>query len=204
MLVFVDESGDAGLKLKGGSSKYFVIALIVFEENEEAEALDKRIDLFKRELRLGPTSEVKFNGCNKDTRKQFLLAVLPYNFFYLAIIINKQRLYGEGFKFKESFYKYASSLVFQNAKPYLHKATVVIDISGSKDFRRQLGGYLRRKINGGYIKKIKLQDSACNNLLQLADMVAGSILRSLSGKPDAREYRGIIRPRELHVQVWPK
>ncbi|HHT9130909.1 MAG TPA: DUF3800 domain-containing protein [Candidatus Tripitaka californicus] len=204
MLVFVDESGDAGLKLKGGSSKYFVIALIVFEENEEAEALDKRIDLFKRELRLGPTSEIKFNGCNKDTRKQFLLAVLPYNFFYLAIIINKQRLYGEGFKFKESFYKYASSLVFQNAKPYLHKATVVIDISGSKDFRRQLGGYLRRKINGGYIKKIKLQDSACNNLLQLADMVAGSILRSLSGKPDAREYRGIIRPRELHVQVWPK
>ncbi|HHT9156379.1 MAG TPA: DUF3800 domain-containing protein [Candidatus Tripitaka californicus] len=200
----MDESGDAGLKLKGGSSKYFVIALIVFEENEEAEALDKRIDLFKRELRLGPTSEIKFNGCNKDTRKQFLLAVLPYNFFYLAIIINKQRLYGEGFKFKESFYKYASSLVFQNAKPYLHKATVVIDISGSKDFRRQLGGYLRRKINGGYIKKIKLQDSACNNLLQLADMVAGSILRSLSGKPDAREYRGIIRPRELHVQVWPK
>lgn len=204
MLVFVDESGDAGLKLESGSSKYFVVTLVVFEEDEEAEALDKRIDLLRHELRLSPSYEFKFNKSNKDIRKQFLRTVLPYNFFYFAIVINKRNLLGEGFKYKESFYKYTSSLVFQNAKPYLHQAKVIIDVSGSKDFRRQLGSYLRKKINGGYIKKIKLQESTRNNLLQLVDMVSGSILRSLSEKPDAKVYRSIIKPREIYVQVWPR
>ena len=35
MLVFIDESGDTGLKIEKGSSRYFVIALVSFEENEE-------------------------------------------------------------------------------------------------------------------------------------------------------------------------
>jgi hypothetical protein len=204
MLVFVDESGDAGLKLGKGSSEYFVVTLVAFEENEEAEALDKRIDLLKYELGLNAACEFKFNKSNKNIREQFFTAVLPYNFFYFAIVIDKKLLYGKGFKYKESFYKYASGLVFQNAKPYLNRATVVIDGSGSKNFRNQLSSYLRKKINGGYIKKIKLQDSRRNNLLQLVDMISGSILRSLSHKSDAKIYRNIIISREIYVQVWPK
>lgn len=204
MLVFVDESGDSGLKLDCGSSKYFIITLVVFEENEEAEALDKRINLLRHEFDLYVDFEFKFNKCDKDIRTRFLQAVLPYNFFYFAIVINKKGLYGEGFKFKESFYKYASSLVFENAKPYLRDAKVIIDSSGSKDFRRQLSGYLRSKISGGYIKKIKLQDSKRNNLLQLADMVSGAVYRDFGEKSDAKIYRNIIKSREIYVQLWPR
>lgn len=204
MLVFVDESGDAGLKLDQGSSEYFVVTLVAFEENDEAEALDKRIDLLKRELGMNPLGEFKFNKSNKNIRNQFLRAVLPYTFFYFAIIINKKKLYGEGFKYKESFYKYTSSLVFENAKPYLEKAKVIIDGSGSKEFRNQLSSYLRKKTGGGYIKKIKLEDSKRNNLLQLADMISGSIFRSLSDKSDAEIYRDIIKSREIYVQIWPR
>ncbi len=40
MLVFIDESGDTGLKIDKGSSKYFVIALVIFEDHEEAIACD--------------------------------------------------------------------------------------------------------------------------------------------------------------------
>jgi hypothetical protein len=204
MLVFVDESGDAGLKLDQGSSEYFVVTLVAFEENDEAEALDKRIDLLKRELGMNPLAEFKFNKSNKNIRNQFLRAVLPYTFFYFAIIVNKKKLYGEGFKYKESFYKYTSSLVFENAKPYLEKAKVIIDGSGSKEFRNQLSSYLRKKTGGGYIKKIKLEDSKRNNLLQLADMISGSIFRSLSDKSDAGIYRDIIKSREIYVQIWPR
>ncbi len=38
MLVFVDESGDAGMKLDGGSSEFFVVTAILFEEHDEATA----------------------------------------------------------------------------------------------------------------------------------------------------------------------
>lgn len=44
MLVFIDESGDTGLKLDKGSSKYFVITLVTFEDNEEALLCDQRIE----------------------------------------------------------------------------------------------------------------------------------------------------------------
>jgi len=95
-------------------------------------------------MRLSPEFEFHFNKCRKHFREQFLKAVAPYQFFYYGIVINKDpgKLWGEGFQYKESFYKYACSLVFENAKAFLSNATVVIDGSGSKDFRRQLERYL--------------------------------------------------------------
>ena len=139
----------------------------------------------------------------------FLSAVARYEFFYLSIVINKAKLTGPGFKYKESFYKYACSLVFQNAKPYLDKATVVIDGSGSRDFRRELGSYLRKRVNPDegdtrHIGKIKIQDSHKNNLLQLADMVCGAVARKHSQKEDAGVYQRLIAHREIYVQFWPK
>jgi len=31
MLIFIDESGDSGLKINAGSSKYFTLALVAFK-----------------------------------------------------------------------------------------------------------------------------------------------------------------------------
>lgn len=204
MLVFIDESGDTGRKLNLGSSRYFVIALVLFEDNDEAIACDQKISLLRRELRLREDYEFKFNKMRREQRETFLRAVIPYSFFYFGIVINKdpKKLYGDGFMIKESFYKYACSLVFESAKPHLKDATVIIDGSGSREFKRQLQTYLRKK-TGGAIKKVKMQSSHSNNLIQLADMVAGSVHRSFSKKGDKDVYRPIIKPRELRVQVWP-
>jgi len=204
MLVFIDESGDTGLKIDKGSSKYFVIALVIFEDHEEAIACDQRIELLKRELKMPEGFEFKFNKLRKDQRIKFFEAVLPYTFFYFGIVINKEKLYGEGFKVRESFYKYTCSLVFENAKPYLREAIIVIDGSGSREFKRQLKTYLRKKIGTSIIKKIKIQPSHKNNLLQSADMIAGAIYRSFTQKGDRKIYRKIIGAKEMNVQFWPK
>ena len=50
MLVFIDESGDSGLKVEAGSSRFFTVALVVFEDYEEANACDKRIELLAKEI----------------------------------------------------------------------------------------------------------------------------------------------------------
>jgi len=71
MLVFIDESGDTGLKVKKGSSRYFIITLVSFEENEEAIVCDQRIQLLKRELRLPADFEFKFSKLRKDIRIKF-------------------------------------------------------------------------------------------------------------------------------------
>ncbi len=79
------------------------------------------------------------------------------------------------------------------------------------EFKKQLKTYLARRLkdNAGrcLIKKLKIQDSRKNNLIQLTDMIAGiagSIARSYSGKVDARECRKLIEHREINVEFWPK
>ena len=206
MLVFIDESGDTGLKIEKGSSRYFVIALVSFEENEEAIACDQRIELLKRELKLSGDFEFKFSKLRKEQRIKFFEAVLPYSFFYFGIVINKDqdKLYGDGFKIKESFYKYACSLVFENAKPYLKEATIIIDGSGSRQFKQEFKAYLRKKVGTSIIKKVKIQSSHTNNLIQLADMIAGAVYRSFTKKGDKDIYRKMLSAKEIYVQVWPK
>jgi hypothetical protein len=207
MLVFVDEAGDAGVSGKSGQTPYFVVALALFEDNDQAEKADRRIDLIRHELSLPEGFEFRFHNTRPDVRSYFLQQLLPYTWFYLGIVINKQKLWSPSFASPETFYNYSTSLVFENAKPHLQRATVIIDASGGKTFRGELSRYLRRKIDreGRLIKKIKHQDSTHNNLLQLADMVAGSVYRSmLPGKKDRWDYRRMVRAKELRVQVWPR
>lgn len=210
MLAFIDESGDPGFKLDQGSSRYFTVALVVFEDHTEAISCDQRIGLLRRELGWNDQSEFHFKHNSDPDRRAFLQAVAPYNFFYYGIVINKdpEKLWGEGFKYKQSFYKYTCSLVFENAKDKLDQSIVVIDGSGSLDFKQQLAKYLKSRVNENQrriIKEVKIQRSRSNNLLQLADYVAGVINRSVQkNKRFAQEYRKLIAHREIFVQIWPK
>lgn len=211
MLVFIDESGDPGRKVEQGSSRFFTVSLVLFEDNDAALACDQRIGLLRKELGWSEPSEFHFHRNSDRVKRAFLQAVMPYDFFYYGIVVNKDpgKLWGPGFDDKQSFYKYTCSLVFENAKGKLSDATVVIDESGNLDFKRQLAKYLRQKVNdpaeGKRIKKVKMQSSARNNLLQLADYAARSINRSMQpGKKFAGDYRKLISRREINVQVWPK
>lgn len=209
MLAFIDESGDAGLKLGLGSSPFFVVALVVFADGIAAARADQRINTIRSEMGFPRHHEFKFNSMRPEFRKKFLTGVSQQSFSYFGIVINKRLITGEGFKYKDSFYKFACSLVCSNARDHLRDAKVVIDGSGSADFKRQMSTYLCRKVNVQSeivrrIRGISIQDSRGNNLIQLADMVSGAINRHYSGKADAVEYRRIIRPREAYVQFWPR
>lgn len=208
MLVFVDESGDSGMRSKQGSSAYFVISAVIFEENEAAEECDAEIEALRKVLFKGANREFHFNKLCDQFREDFFNAVARHDFFHISFALNKARLYGPGFLYKDSFYKYTAKLLFENAKPYLREASVVIDRSGNREFRQQLEKYLKRKINtdGQVIRKVKSEPSHSNNLIQMADMVCGAIARSYKeGKTgDKMRFRRLISHRELDVLLWPK
>lgn len=210
MLVFLDEAGDVGFKFSKGSSRLLIVTIVLFEEQEEAKNCDLRIDLLREELQLPKKFEFHFNQNSPEIRRAFLQAVVPYNFFYFAIVIDKEKFnLTARIPTAEAFYRYACSLVFEKAKPYLNEAVVIIDGSGDRDFKRNLQHDLKHRINrplakARFIKMIKVQDSERNNLIQLTDMICGAINRSFSEKPDAPDYRKIIAPREISVQLVPK
>ena len=211
MLVFIDESGDPGRQIHRGSSLYFIVALVTFDDDQDALACDHRIELLKRELGRPPQFEFHFAKNSKNVREEFLKAVTPYPFFYHVFALNKDpnKLYGPGFDVKESTYKFTARLTLENAKPFLDNAKVVIDESGDRKFRDELASYLRRRIRDvegrRLIKGVKIQRSHSNNLLQLADYIAGISNRVVLGKPDGIDLRGkYLAAHELTRQIWPK
>ncbi len=208
MLIFIDESGDSGLKVEKGSSKFFVVSLVIFEEDEEAIACDSRIELLRKEIGWNPKDEFHFKNNSHRVKEKFLNAVSGFNFFYYGVVMDKKRLPKEVCKTKDAFYKYSCGLVFENARERLSNARIVIDQSGSNEFKKQLERYLKSKVNSAdkkVIKNIKMQKSNSNNLLQLADYIAGVINRSIhENKKDAKKFRKLISHREIEVEIWPK
>ncbi|MFK5923758.1 MAG: DUF3800 domain-containing protein [Verrucomicrobiota bacterium] len=207
--MFVDESGDTGLKLGQGSSERFVVTLVVFEDVEDAHAAEARIKQLRHELGVKKEFEFHYSRMKPSYHEPFFQALGQEHFFYCSIAINKRKLIGPGFKVKESFYKYACRLVFENVKPLLDNAKIVIDGSGSREFKRELSSYLKKHMNSTdhnfkRIKKVQMEDSRKNDLIQLADMICGAVARKLAGKSNGIKHHRYIRHLELRVQEWPK
>lgn len=209
MLAFLDESGDTGRKINLGSSVYFIISIVIFLDDDEAMRCDQRIELLKSELGLPLNYEFHFSNNSHKARMAFLNAINPYNFVVITVAIDKSpdKLYGDGFNIKNSFYKYACQLVLANSLPYMDKAILVLDKSGSSTFQGELKKYLIGKLNdqgSSKIKKIKSQPSHKNNLIQLADYCVGVNNRKIQNKKNWQSYYKYIAFRQVSFQKWPK
>lgn len=209
MLVFLDESGDTGRKTAKGSSHYFVVSIVIFLDDEEAQACDNRIEMLRKELKLQANYEFHFSRNTRRVKLGFLEATSKFNFTVLTVAIDKDpsKLYGEGFNDKKSFYKYACHMVLTNALPYLDNARLVVDKSGGDTFQSELKKYLKKKLateDGVKIIKIKSNESHQNNLLQLVDYCASISNRVLQNKSDSKEYYKYISPKVISWQTWPK
>lgn len=200
MLVFIDDSGDAGFKLDKGSSEFFVISAVIFDDDLEAEKTAIAIKELRRKLKFPDDVEFKFNKSSKKTRKEFLEAVASYKFRIRSIVVDKKLIYSHELKNdKNSFYSYTIKSLLKYNNNSILGASIKIDGSGDRIFRKNFLAYLRKQLNSKQskiIKNCKLSDSKSNVLIQLADMIAGSIRRSYeTNKTDCKTYKTIIKKR---------
>jgi hypothetical protein len=177
MRVFIDESGDAGFKLTEGSPPFFVVAMVIFDCDDDARATEAIIaNSQARKLHKG---EFRFNKCRDNIRDLFFHDVIKGNFRVRAIVVQKNAIYSERFKSdKEVFYEYFVKSLMRNDNGVLQGAKVVIDGSGEREFRYNLKVAIRRRLQEGVVTEVKLKDSEKDSLIQLADMCAGAIARS--------------------------
>lgn len=186
MLVFIDDSGDPGFQVQKGSSSVFVIALVVFDDNLEAEKTSVAIKELRRKLKVSDKYEFKFNKSEKEFKDAFFEDVSPFKFRIRAIAVKKDVIYSQRLKnYKESFYNYVIMQVLRQSKGYIKNAKLKFDKRGEKTIRDELRVYLSRELdnkNSNIFTDLKFVDSKQNTLIQLADMVAGSIFAYYSGK----------------------
>lgn len=197
MIVFIDDSGDPGFKIEKGSSTHFTIAMVCFDDELEAEKTAVAIKELKRKLKLKDNEEFKFSKSCRDYRIEFLKTVNKFNFRIRCLVVDKTKVYSPELQSnKNSFYSYFIKEVLKNNNETILEAKIRIDGSGNRIFRNNFITYLRKELNyrdKKIMKNCQLVDSSNNVLIQLADMIAGSINRSKNkGKQDSLEYRSII------------
>lgn len=205
MLVFIDDSGDPGFKLDKGSTEYFVIGMVIFDDELEAEKTALAIKELRRSLGFHEQVEFRFFKSSKDIRIKFLEVIKKFNFKIRAIIVKKAAIRSEELKNnKNSFYSYFIKEVLKHNGGSILDAKIRIDGSGDRVFRKNFLSYLRRELNFGeqkIIKNCKMVDSRSNVLIQMADMIAGAINRSYNlTKRDHKVYKGLV---DKHIQdIW--
>jgi len=204
MLVFIDDSGDPGFKLHKGSSPFFIIALVIFDDNLEAEKTSLAIKELRRKLKASDRYEFKFNKTNKKFKTAFFSAVRIFKFRVRAVVVDKKTIHSLHLrKNKENFYNYTIMQVLKQSKGNIKNARLKFDKRGEKLLRNQLRVYLSRELDNKkrkIFKDLKFVDSRQNTLIQLADMVTGSLFASYTGK-DKKYLTALKRSRRIE-DIW--
>ena len=189
-LVFIDDSGDPGFK-KGASSSNFIMAAALFINSENATLVNNAISKYRRSLGWKDEHEFKFRTSSKQIKLGFLSNVNQYLFDIYAVYLNKTN-YPNVFKFSDNEKLYNWAIKELLAIMPLQEASIKIDGKYGKNYKLHVKIYIRKELNTNTVKKVKdfnVQDSRRDNLIQLADIIAGSINRSLqSDKTDSDEY----------------
>lgn len=202
MLVLIDESGCPGFKLTKGSTPYFIVAMVIFKDFSEAEKTSKSIGALKQTLNINP--EFKFSKSRFEIRDKFFEAVNPYDFKVQALVVNKRNIHSPKLRSDtDAFYNFFVKTLMKYDNNVLQNATIKIDSSGDKEFKNVLSAYLRKQLGQGKIKKFNYCDSKKDNLIQLADMVAGAIARKYSlSRKDASRWFEMLRKRNKIGNIW--
>ena len=192
-LIFIDDSGDPGFR--GSTSDFLIMAAAVFTSSEDATKLNKAISDFRKSLGWRDEAEFKFRKTNKQVIKQFLGVVGHYDFEVFAVYINKTN-YARTLPLldREKLYNWTVKELLKIIP--LHNACVKIDGCTDKKYELRMASYIRREINikERKIVDFKLMDSNKDSLIQLADIVAGAINRSMHPeKTDAMNYISLLQ-----------
>ena len=200
-LVFIDDSGDPGFKA-GASSNNFIMASAVFIDDKTATEVNRAISDFRRSLGWQDETEFKFRKTNKRIVRQLLEIVSNYEFQIYAVYVDKTSYERMLPVFdKEKLYNWTVKELLKIIP--LNNAYVKIDGRSTKEHKRRISSYLRHEINTDErkIKEVKPEDSVKDNLIQLADIIAGSINRSMQpGKTDSNNYLATIKKNVVRIE----
>lgn len=205
MLLYIDESGNTGTKNSQGVSRYFTIGLVLFEDGEDAALCDTAITRLRSELGVSSHFEFHFSDNSDRIRSHFIRTIAKYNFYYLAVSFDKFSATNKSGNLSGgTMYRYVCAAALTEIGPLLERATVIFDRGGSRAFYTNLRRHLQEALadrDGHIIKKYKAQDSAGNNLLQLADYCTGVVSRKLVNKSGWELYYSQLKYKELAMIV---
>ncbi len=206
MYIYLDESGDAGLELRRGASRFFVVALLL---TEDPEPIRVAVRSYRTRRGLPDHWEFKFAGTREQHRLEFLRTLRRQPFQICALVIDKRRLPVPGPRTRSDLYSVFVKTALANVLDTVDRVDlVIVESFKGKSKKASFTTYLRHEFNtlsGPERKRIgpvAYRRTASDDMLQVADMIAGAIAKA--HKDHDEQYREIIRPMILWEHVLPE
>lgn len=197
ILTFLDEYGDKSLNVdKSGVTNHFIVAAIIVHP-DNADKVRGVIKGISDKYFSG--AEVKSSSIGKNDKRRLAILSELENAPFKAVVfaVDKSKLLPtSGLIYKRSFIKYLHGLLFQRlflAIPRLH---MTLDEVGREQFMDGFAKYVK----GVHVPQdlfsdheIAFQDSANEPLIQLADLVAGSMARAYDPKKKTEQSEAVLQ-----------
>ena len=190
--VILDESGDPGVD--GSNTSHFIIAAVVVVSEAEKQRLANAVDQYRNKLGWKETHELKFNTTKKEIIEELIKNLRDYDFTAYAIVLDKTKIpVTPDIIDSNSLYYYVMKELL--IKLDLKNPHITIDGISGKKHRQRVATYLRHNLKATGIEKceIKFSDSKKDSLIQIADIVAGSVARSYrDDRTEAKKFLGLL------------
>ena len=172
MQLYVDESGDPGMKTASGSSRCYLVATLIIGHSENQGKIEEALRSTKQSLRLPPSFEFRWSRNNARIRKAVIDSIDRGWFRWRYCIHQKDPSAAT----QPADLLRAALMECLNIPPPLTVITLNID---GESAPRGLGMRLRQSFHASTPKaprvlaKIRFLDSSRTPCLQLADYLAG-------------------------------
>lgn len=173
-----DEAGDVSMNFKKGASRYFVPAFIA---TQKPDRLREKLAELRQRLGLSETHEFKFHKMTSaEIRNEVFLMLAQADFQAWALIVDKTGLpkIFETAQSLEIYTHFITELLAIIPTGLQKDATLILDEFGSiPDLRTELRRTMLKRQMPRLFKRVIVRSSRREPLIQVADLVAGAIMR---------------------------
>lgn len=215
MFVFLDESGDLGFDFtRSGTSRFFVITLLVVENYEDRVRLFKAVErTIKNKVRKGkkgkvPDVELKGTKTTAGVKNYFFRQLDKVKFQIYSLVLNKARVYEALQENQAKLYNYIARLLIQKCPFQKAKDKIILTLDKSKDQEgiKEFNRYLLLQLQSSIpvSKPIEIYHVASheNKGIQAADLFSWGIFRKHERKDTEwyNQFRGRIKFEDVYLK----
>jgi hypothetical protein len=209
VVAFTDEFGNNSFDFsKEGVSTHFIIASVIINASE-IDTVNAGLEKIRQKF--FQTGEMKSQkiGTNHKRRETLLQELIKLNFSIYAVVVDKRELYGEGFKYKQSFYKYLNGILYKELYRTFPQLELRVDEHGGNDFLRSFKKYvetnhIRTLFTGSDFNIAKSQNELG---IQLADITAGTlgyIFDETKKGGHSTTFQNFLNDKIISINQFPK
>ncbi|NMH26558.1 DUF3800 domain-containing protein [Flavobacterium silvaticum] len=205
---FADEFGNNSFEFETQGS-HFIVACILVKDAEQVSVLENQAENIRKKH--FQTGEIKSNkvATNHTRRIKILQELIELEFSIFAVVIDKRDLFGQGFKYKKSFYKFTNNLLYKELFRTFPELELNVDEHGTNNFMLEFRKYVEKNHQRTLFSGIEFNqiNSSSSIIIQIADFIAGTIGYIFDESKESeysQEFYNLIKPKISVLNNFPR